>query len=157
MLFRSEFVDDKKKELEQAAEKANPTAEVSFNLQSTSGSAPNTLSFSVRDTSETRLNESVAKIYDSLKELDDVNELTTSQMEEVEEVQVTVDREKALVQGLAPAQIAMVVNDVTRGNMATQMSGQDGEVLGVFVEYDSEVTQNLDKLKQLLIKKPDGN
>lgn len=151
------FVDDIKKELEQAAEKANSSAELSFNLQSTSGSAPNTLTFSVRDTSEKRLNESVTKIYDSVKDLDDVNELSTSQNEKVEEVQVTVDREKALAQGLAPAQIAMVVNDVTRGNMATQMDGEDGEILGVYVEYDSAVTQNLDKLKQLLIKKPDGN
>lgn len=151
------FVDDKKKELEQAAKKANNSAELGFNLQSTSGSAPNTLTFSVRDTSEKRLNESVTKIYDSLKDLEDVNELTTSQNEKVEEVQVTVDRDKALAQGLAPAQIAMVVNDVTRGSMATQMSGNEGEILGVFVEYDSAVTQNLDKLKQLLIKKPDGN
>lgn len=151
------FVDDKKKELEQAAKKANSTADISFNLQSTSGSAPNTLTFSVRDTSEKRLNDSVTKIYDSLKGLEDVNELNTSQNEKVEEVQVTVDREKALAQGLAPAQIAMVVNDVTRGSMATQMTGNDGEILGVFVEYDSAVTQNLDKLKQLLIKKPDGN
>jgi hydrophobic/amphiphilic exporter-1 (mainly G- bacteria), HAE1 family len=151
------FVDDIKKELEQAAAKANSSAELSFNLQSTSGSAPNTLTFSVRDTSEKRLNESVTKIYDSVKDLDDVNELSTSQNEKIEEVQVTVDREKALAQGLAPAQIAMVVNDVTRGNMATQMDGEEGEILGVYVEYDSAVTQNLDKLKQLLIKKPDGN
>lgn len=150
------FVDDTKKELEQAAKKANSTAELAFNMQSTSGSAPNTLTFSVRDTSEKRLNESVSKIYESLKDLDDVNELSTSQNETVEEVQVTVDREKALAQGLAPAQIAMVVNDVTRGNMATQMTGEDGGILGVFVEYDRSVTQNLDKLKQLLIKKPDG-
>jgi hydrophobic/amphiphilic exporter-1 (mainly G- bacteria), HAE1 family len=151
------FVDDKKKELEQAAEKANSTAELSFNMQSTSGSAPNTLTFSVRDTNESRLNDSVTKLYDSLKKLEDVNELTTSRNETVEEVQVTVDREKALAQGLSPAQIAMVVNDVTRGSMATQMSGEEGNILGVFVEYDGAVTQNLDKLKQLLIKKPDGN
>ncbi|WP_423409824.1 efflux RND transporter permease subunit [Heyndrickxia sp. MSNUG] len=150
------FVDDKKQELEQAAKKANSTAELSFNLQSTSGSAPNTLTFSVRDTSEKRLNESVTKIYDSLRELEDVNELSTSQNEKVDEIKVTVDREKALAQGLAPAQIAMIVNDVTRGSMATQMAGNDGEILGVFVEYDRAVTQNLDKLKQLLIKKPDG-
>jgi len=151
------FVDDKKKELEQAAKKANSTADLSFNLQSTSGSAPNTLTFSVRDTSKKRLNESVTKIYDSLKDLEDVNELSTSQNEKVDEIQVAVDREKALAQGLAPAQIAMVVNDVTRGSMATQMSGNDGEILGVFVEYDRAVTQNLDKLKQLLIKKADGS
>ncbi|MEH7445029.1 efflux RND transporter permease subunit [Bacillus sp. JJ1122] len=151
------FVDDKKKELEQAAKKANSTADLSFNLQSTSGSAPNTLTFSVRDTSEKRLNESVTKIHDSLKDLEDVNELSTSKNEKVDEIQVTVDREKALAQGLAPAQIAMIVNDVTRGSMATQMSGTDGEILGVFVEYDRAVTQNLEKLKQLLIKKPAGS
>lgn len=41
--------------------------------------------------------------------------------------------------------------------MATQMSVEGGEVLGVFVQYDKQFTQNIDKLKQLLIKKPDGN
>jgi hydrophobic/amphiphilic exporter-1 (mainly G- bacteria), HAE1 family len=152
-----QFVDDVKKELEQAAAEANSSAELSFNLQSTSGSAPNTLTFNVRDSSEKRLDESVGKIYDSLKDLDDVNELTTSQNDTVEEVQITVDREKALAQGLAPAQVAMVVNNVTRGDMATQMSGEDEEILGVFVEYDRDVTQNIDNLKKLLIKKPDGN
>lgn len=151
------FVDNKKNELEQAAKKVNKNAELSFNMQSTSGSAPNTLSFSIRDTNEKRLNESVEKIYESLKDMDDVNELSTDKMEKVDEIQITVNREKALAQGLAPVQIAMVVNDVTRGNLATQMSGEDGEILGVFVEYDREVTQNLDKLKKLLIKKPDGN
>ncbi|MBT2637393.1 efflux RND transporter permease subunit [Bacillus sp. ISL-39] len=152
-----QFVDDVKKGLEQAAENANSSAELSFNMQSTSGSAPNTLTFNVRDSSKERLNESVERIYDSLRELDDVNELTTSQNDTVEEIQITVDREKALAQGLAPAQIAMIVNNVTRGDMATQMPGEDGEILGVYVEYDSEVTRNIDQLKQLLIKKPDGN
>lgn len=152
-----EFVDDKKQELEQGAKKANDTAELSFNMQSTTGSAPNTLTFSVRDTSERRLDKSVTKIYEALKELDDVNELSTSRMEKVDEVQLTVDREKARAQGLAPAQIAMIVNDVTRGNMATQMPGEDGDIFGVFVEYDRSITQNLDELKQLQIKKPDGN
>lgn len=151
-----EFVDDTKKQLEQAVAAVNSTAELSFNLQSTAGSAPNTLTFSVRDTSESRLTDSTAKIYDSLVKLKDVNELSTSKMETVEEVQIVVDRDKALVQGLAPAQIAMVVNDVTRGSMATQMSGEGGEVLGVFVQYDKQFTQNIDKLKKLLIKKPDG-
>lgn len=152
-----EFVDDVKKDLEKAASKVNESADLSFNMQSSSGTAPNTLTFSVRDTDPNRLNENVDKIYNALKDLDDVTELTTDLMDTVEEIQITVDREKALEQGLAPAQIAMAVNDVTRGNRATQMIDDESNIYGVFVEYDKEITQDIDNLKTLLIKKPDGN
>ncbi|MFE8703611.1 efflux RND transporter permease subunit [Cytobacillus sp. FJAT-54145] len=152
-----EFVDNVKREVERAAFKINETAELSFNLQSSSGSTPNTLSFSVRDLNEKRLNESVNSIYNSLKELDDVTEITTDLMDTVEEVQITVDRDKAFDQGLAPAAIAMVVNDVTRGNQATQIIDEESNIYGVYVEYDPEITQNLDNLRKLLLKKPDGN
>ncbi|CAM3484862.1 efflux RND transporter permease subunit [Aeromicrobium ponti] len=152
-----EFVDDVKKDLEKAASKVNKSAALSFNMQSSSGTAPNTLTFSVRDTDPNRLNENVDKIYNGLKDLEDVTELTTDLMDTVEEIQITVDREKALEQGLAPAQIAMAVNDVTRGNRATQMIDDESNIYGVFVEYDKEITQDIDNLKTLLIKKPDGN
>ncbi|MCS0823195.1 efflux RND transporter permease subunit [Cytobacillus firmus] len=152
-----EFADDIKKDLENAASKVNETAELSFNMQSSSGTAPNTLTFSVKDTDPNRLTENADKIYNRLKDLDDVTELSTDLMDTVEEIQITVDREKALEQGLAPAQVAMAVNDVTRGNRATQMIDEESNIYGVFVEYDREVTQNIDNLKKLLIKKPDGN
>lgn len=152
-----EFVDDVKKDLEKAAAKVNESAVISFNLQSSSGTTPNTLTFSVRDTDLNRLDENVDKIYNALKELEDVTELSTDLMDNVEEIQITVDREKAFEQGLAPAQIAMAVNDVTRGNKATQMIDEKSNIYGVFVEYDREVTQDIDNLKTLLIKKPDGN
>ncbi len=152
-----EFADDIKKDLENAASKVNETAELSFNMQSSSGTAPNTLTFSVKDTDPNRLTENADKIYNRLKDLDDVTELSTDLMDTVEEIQITVDREKALEQGLAPAQVAMAVNDVTRGNRATQMIDEESNIYGVFVEYDREVTQDIDNLKKLLIKKPDGN
>ena len=152
-----EFADDIKKDLENAASKVNETAELSFNMQSSSGTAPNTLTFSVKDTDPNRLTENADKIYNGLKDLDDVTELSTDLMDTVEEIQITVDREKALEQGLAPAQVAMAVNDVTRGNRATQMIDEESNIFGVFVEYDREVTQDIDNLKKLLIKKPDGN
>jgi hydrophobic/amphiphilic exporter-1 (mainly G- bacteria), HAE1 family len=151
-----DFVDDIKRDIERAAASANESAEVSFNLQSSTGSSPNTLTFSVRDTNEKRLNDSVDEIYNSLVELDDVTELTTDLMDEIEEIQMTVDRDKAFDQGLAPAQIAMIVNDVTRGSQATQMVDEEGNIYGVFVEYDKDITKNIDELSKLLLKKPDG-
>ncbi|MGD6941627.1 efflux RND transporter permease subunit [Cytobacillus gottheilii] len=150
-----EFADDVKSGLESAAQNANESAELSFSLQSSTGSAPNTLSFNVRDTDSARLDEATEQIYNALSELDDVTEISTDVMDTVEEIQITVDKERALQQGLAPAQIAMAVNDVTRGNMATQMVTENSDIYGVYVEYDREVTQNLDNLKSLLIKKPD--
>ncbi|GLB60453.1 efflux RND transporter permease subunit [Cytobacillus sp. NCCP-133] len=152
-----EFVDDIKKDLEKAASKVNESADLSFNMQSSSGTSPNTLTFSVRDTDPNRLNENVDKIYNALKDLEDVTELSTDLMDTVEELQITVDRERALEEGLAPAQIAMAVNDVTRGNHAIQMIDNESNIYGVFVEYDKDVTQDINNLKTLLIKKPDGN
>ncbi|MGG0719444.1 efflux RND transporter permease subunit [Robertmurraya massiliosenegalensis] len=152
-----DFVDEIKRDVERAAHSVNDTAEVSFNLQSSTGSSPNTLTFSVRDLDEGRLNESVDHIYEALVGLDDVTELTTDLMDELEEIKMTIDREKAFDEGLLPAQIAMVVNDVTRGSQATQMVDESGNIYGVFVEYDPAVTQDLEQLEGLLIKKPDGN
>ncbi|WP_174735151.1 efflux RND transporter permease subunit [Mesobacillus harenae] len=152
-----EFIDGITGDLEEAATSVNESAELSFNVQSSSGSSPNTLTFSVRDLDAQRLDSSVNQIYDALQELDETTEVSTDLMETVEEIQIVVDRNRALEQGLVPAQIARVVNDVTRGTQATQMITEDGEIYGVFVEYDKEVTRNLDELEDLLIKKPDGD
>lgn len=151
------FVDQEKKNLEKAAQRVNETAKLKFNLQSTSGSTPHTLTFSVRDYNEERLNESVDKVYNKLQNLENVNELSTDVKKTVEEVSMTVDRDEALAYGLQPAHIAMVVNDVTRGTMATRMITKSGDVMGVHVEYDNKVTQDLEQLKNLLIKTPDGS
>lgn len=151
-----QFVDGVKKDIEKAVSKANETAEMSFIVQTSAGSSPNTLTFSVRDTDKVRLDKAVNDIYASLEKIDDVTDLTTDLMDEVEEVQMTVDREAALVNGLPPAVIAIAVNDVTRGNSATRIVDENGNILSVIVEYDREITKDLDHLKELLIKKPDG-
>lgn len=151
------FVDDVKRDVERAAQRINSSAEVSFVVQSSAGSNPNTLSFNVRDNDSERLTKSVDDIYDRLADLKDVTELSTDITDVVEEVQIEVDREKALSEGLTPIQIAMIVNDVTRGSQATQIIDESKNIYSVFVEYDREVTKDLDALRTLLIKKPDGN
>jgi hydrophobic/amphiphilic exporter-1 (mainly G- bacteria), HAE1 family len=150
------FVDDVKDKLEKAAVEANPTAELSFIMQSSTGSSPHTLSFSVRDTNPDRLTQSVDTIFNRLKNLKEVNELTTDLMERVDEIRISVDREAALKHGLVPAQIAMIVNDVTRGSRAAQMVSKDGEIHSIVVQYDRKITSNLEHLKGLLVKMPNG-
>jgi hydrophobic/amphiphilic exporter-1 (mainly G- bacteria), HAE1 family len=151
-----DVADDIKNDMEQAAKKANQTAEVSINLQSTAGSTPNTLVFNVKDTNEARLEKAMKKIYDRLSKLDEVNELTTDVSETVDEIQIKVDREKALAQGFTPAQVATMVNDMTRGVTATRMLDKESNLYNVNVEYDETVKNSVDNLKNLLIKKHDG-
>ncbi|MBN8194533.1 efflux RND transporter permease subunit [Bacillus sp. NTK074B] len=150
------FADEMKPEVEQAAQKINQSAEVSFNLQSTSGSSPQTLTFNLRDTDQSRLDKSVDTLLPSLEKMKDVSEVSTDQMETVKEVQMKVNREKALEQGLAPAQIGNLVQDVTRGVLTTQMVTENSDVINVMVQYDRNITENLDSLKKLLIPNGQG-
>ncbi|MEG9296412.1 efflux RND transporter permease subunit [Mangrovibacillus sp. Mu-81] len=149
-----QFADDIKPEIEKAAQKVNHSAEVSFNLQSTSGTSPQTLTFNVRDTDKGRLDHSVDRIFETLKDMDDVTELSTDKMETVKEVQMEVNKDEAIKQGLAPAQIGTAVQDITRGVLATQIVTKKSDVLSVYVQYDRNITENLDSLKKLLI--PNG-
>ncbi|MFS0644616.1 efflux RND transporter permease subunit [Siminovitchia sp. 179-K 8D1 HS] len=152
-----EYVEEIKPGLEQEISKAKKGTELRFNVNTASGMAPQTLTFYVSDTNKERLDQNTKKIYKELEQLKHVTDLSTSTAETVEEVQIAIDREKAFEAGLAPAQIASIVNDVTRGVQAAQIIGDDSDVYGVFVQYDEKVTRNLDKLKTLLIKKPDGS
>ncbi|MGM0826923.1 MAG: efflux RND transporter permease subunit [Bacillota bacterium] len=150
------FADEVKPEIEKAAKNVNDSSEISFNLQSTSGSSPQTLTFNLRDTDPNRLDQSVDALFNSLKGMKNVSEVTTDQMETVKEVQMKVNRDKALEQGLAPAQIGTLVQDVTRGVLATQMVTETSDVINVLVQYDRNITENLDSLKKLLIPNGQG-
>lgn len=151
-----ELVDKLKPKLEKKIKRINENAKIRFNVQAVSGLAPQTLTFNVKDTNKQRLDENADKIYSALQEMKHVTELSTSTANTVDEIQITVDRDKAFDAGLVPAQIATIVNDVTRGVQASQIITEDSDVYGVFVEYDEEITRNIDKLQTLLIKRPDG-
>ncbi|RST75306.1 efflux RND transporter permease subunit [Siminovitchia acidinfaciens] len=151
-----EFVDELKPKLEEKVEGVKKGTSMRFNVDAASGIAPQTLTFNIGDTNKSRLDESSDKIFAALKKLKHVTDLSTSTSDKVDEIQITVDRYRALEAGLAPAQIASAVNDVTRGVQATQVISDSSDVYGVYVAYDEKITRDIDKLKTLLIKKPDG-
>ncbi|MCM3787745.1 efflux RND transporter permease subunit [Domibacillus indicus] len=153
-----DFVDHVKPAAEKAAKEVNKTADVRFNLQSASGTTPQTLSFSVRDSDKTRLDHVVEKLQSEVEAIDGVTDVRTDLDETVREIQITVNREKAQAAGFAPAQVAQLVNDATRGVFATQIIQEESsEVKAVYVRYDKDVTANLEKLKKMLVKTPAGN
>lgn len=151
-----QFTDDIKKQLQAAAKRGNETAATFINLQSTSGSAPNTLVFSVKDYDEQRLNKAADKIHQALEKLPDINQVTTDREAEVEELEIVVDREKAFAQGFAPAQIGMMVKDATRGVDAIQISAENEQLYTVHAGYEKTAVQTMEKLKGLLLRRKDG-
>ncbi len=152
-LSTAQFVDKVKDEI-QGVDQA---AEIELDLQSAMGGSSNTLTFNVRDNNESRLEKSVAEIRNALGEMKQIRSVVDDQSETIEELQITVDRKKALEHGLMPAQVATTVRDVTRGVDALQITTDDNEVLLVHVAYDPKVSQSIDSLKNLLIKTSDGS
>lgn len=148
-----EFVDDIQPSItEEFAEQAN----ISFNMQTAAGSSPNTLTFSLKDTDEARLEKAVEKVNKELLKVDDVLEVSNDLQDTIEEIQILVDRKLAAEHGFAPAQIAQTVNQVTRGAFATQMIGENEEVLAVYVQYDEKFRNSIEQLRKLKLRTPAG-
>ncbi|MGI2327389.1 efflux RND transporter permease subunit [Planococcus sp. YIM B11945] len=148
-----EFVDEVQPRV---LEKIGDRAEVGFNLQTATGSTPNTLSFTVSDTDKNRLDDAVTKINDALTKLPDVTELTNNRDETIDEIQMNINKEAATEYGFAPAQIAQTVNNITRGVPASQIITEDDEVVSALVEYDEQYRNSIGKLETLKLRTPSG-
>ncbi len=148
-----EFMDDVKPKVNKAI---GDTAEASFNVQAAAGSSPNTLSFAIEDTNESRLNDATAKIDAALRDLDGVTDVSNNLMDTVEEVQVTVDPKLAADFGLVPYQVAQTITDVTRGTFATQIVDEKDQVLTVNVQYDKKFYKDTGALRKIKLRTPAG-
>ncbi|MCZ2258954.1 efflux RND transporter permease subunit [Sporosarcina sp. G11-34] len=148
-----EFVDDVQPKV---VKEIGEDARIGFNLQTAAGSSPNTLTFSLNDIDEKRLDEAVTKLTDELTALETVLEVRNNLQNTVEEIRIEVDRELASEQGLLPYQIANTVNNVTRGSLATQIIGDDDEVYGVYVRYDEKFRNSIDQLRKIKLRTQTG-
>ncbi|WP_277586389.1 efflux RND transporter permease subunit [Psychrobacillus antarcticus] len=131
-------------------------AEINFNVQTASGSSPNVVSFTVISNNKTKLDTAVTTLQQDLESLDGVVKVTNDLSTKMEEVQITVNREKAIEYGIAPAQIAQTVNNMTRGVLTSQIIDDSEKVLGVYVKYDEMYRSNMEQLKQLKLRTPSG-
>lgn len=131
-------------------------AEVNFNLQTASGSTPNSLTFSLTDIDENRLTDAVIRVNEALEKLDTVQEVSNTVQDTVEEIEIKIDRVKAEEYGLLPYQIAESINHITRGQMAAQIIGEEEEVIGVYVQYEEQYRDSLDQLKKIKLRTQQG-
>lgn len=130
--------------------------EVEFTLSTSSGSAPNTMTFRVTDSNEVRLKETVKDIQAQLKEIDTVLEVTTDLDNTADEVQIVVNRDAANAYGMMPAQIAQTVFAMMRGVLTTQILTDDGEVLSVYTGFRETYKTDVESVKTMKLRTSAG-
>lgn len=148
-----EFVEEVERDLQQ---ELGDKAEITFNVSTSSGSAPHTLTFRLTDSNEQRLHESVERVQQELLKIHQVTDVSNDLENTVQEIQIEVDREKAKDYGFVPAQIAQTVNQMTRGQLTTQMIDEDGTVLAVYTGFGQAFNESIEALKAMELRSPAG-
>lgn len=149
-----EFVDHVQPKVIEAVD--NDEVDISFNLQTASGTTPNALSFSLKDTKEERLTKAVEAVTKELEQLENVQKVSNTIQDTVEELAIEIDRKKADEYGLLPYQIADSITNMTRGQMATQIIGEEENVMGVIIQYEDKAHNRLDRLKNIKLRTQSG-
>lgn len=135
---------------------AGENVEVNFNMQTAAGSAPNSISFTLSSVDKETLYNAVHAVSNEVEKIQGVTSYRNDVTETIEEVQITVNKERATEYGIAPVQVAQIVNNVTRGAFATQIISNQEDVYGVYVKYDEAYRNSVEKLKLLKLRTPSG-
>lgn len=131
-------------------------ADITFNVSTATGSSPHTLTFRLTDSDEQRLQHTVKKVQQELQAIQEVTKVSTDLDQTVPEIQIEVDREKAKDYGFIPAQIAQTVNQMTKGQLTSQLLTEDGAVLPVYTGFGQVFNTSIDALKAMQLRSPAG-
>lgn len=148
-----EFVEELEQDLHT---ELGEQAEISFNVSTSTGSSPNTLTFRLTDSDELRLHSAVNKVQQELLKVSAVTNVSTDLDNTVKEIQVEVDRERAKDYGFVPAQIAQLVNQMTKGQLTTQIIAEDGAVLPVYTGFGHVFNNSIESLKSMQLRSQAG-
>jgi len=148
-----EFVEELEQDLHT---ELGEQAEITFNVSTSTGSSPNTLTFRLTDSDEQRLHSAVNKVQQELLKVSAVTNVSTDLDNTVKEIQVEVDRERAKDYGFVPVQIAQLVNQMTKGQLTTQIIAEDGAVLPVYTGFGHVFNNSIESLKSMQLRSPAG-
>lgn len=149
----NEFINNIENEIETLDESAEIT--VTPMSQSGMSSEPNTLTLSVSDDNADRLQESEAIIIEALEEDSEIEGVTSSREDMVEEMQIRVDRDAARENGLQAAQIGTALYEASNGvSASTVETGED--FLTINVKYPDTVLESISDFEALEIPNAEG-
>src|SRR5690625_2346192 len=137
----NEFIDS----IEDDIESLDQSAEINVSPMSQTGmsSEPNTLTLNISDDNSERLVESEETIIEELEADSDIESVSSSREDMVEEMRVVVDRQAARENGLQPAEIGSALYDASNGINASTVETEE-DYLAINVKYPDEYQESLE-------------
>lgn len=144
----NEFIDG----IEDDIEALDESAEINVSPMSQTGmsSEPNTLTLNISDDDSERLVESEEIIIEELEDDADIDSVSSSREDMVEEMQVVVDRQAARENGIQPAEIGSALYDASNGVSASTVE-TGGDYLSINVMYPREYRESLENFEDIEI------
>ena len=149
----NEFIED----IESDIENVDPSADISVNpmSQAGTGSNPNTLTLNVADEDSDRLAESETAIIEALEDDSEIEGVTSSRENMIEELQVRVDRAAARANNLQPAEIGSSIYEAANGVAASTVD-EGEEFLTINVKYPESILSSVDAFQDIQIANGQG-
>ena len=143
--------------IEDDVESLDESADINVIPMSQSGMSaePNTMTFNLADGNSERLAESEETIINALQDDSDIEDVTSTREDMVEELQVVVDREAARENGLQPAQIGSALYEASNGISATTVETEE-DFLSISVKYPSEYLDSIENFESIEIPNAEG-
>lgn len=159
-----EVMEDKSTQLvmedvERQVNEIKGDAEVAFNLQSTLSMLAGGMEGSVEVSVSGPDIQEVARLNDILVEkfkgVQGVKRVSSTLTERKPELHLVVDRQKAIVHGLTPAQVASAVSRAIRGQTVTRLE-KDGTTFDVVARYHKDSVKTIEDIGSLLLAGQSG-
>ncbi|WP_271398582.1 efflux RND transporter permease subunit [Salinicoccus roseus] len=149
----NEFIED----IESDIENVDPSADISVNpmSQAGTGSNPNTLTLNVADEDSDRLAESETAIIEALEDDSEIEGVTSSRENMIEELQVRVDRAAARANNLQPAEIGSSIYEAANGVAASTVD-EGEEFLTINVKYPESILSSVEAFQDIQIANGQG-
>ncbi|MGE5653945.1 MAG: efflux RND transporter permease subunit [Bacillota bacterium] len=142
-----------------ALEKVQGSASFSFTLDSAMMSMGGSMSSGIRllvsGPDQAKVRDLVGKVKEQMSRIEGVASLEDNLEASKPELQVIVNQEKAMQNGLLPAQVASMVADAVKGKIVTRIEAS-GVSTDVRVVYRAEDRSDIQKIEAILLKSPLG-
>ncbi len=141
-------------DIEKQVDKIKDDAEVTFNLQSTMSMLAGGMAGSVEVSVSGPNIQEVTRINDilveNLQDVEGVKRVTSSLTERKRELHVIVDREKAMLHGLTPAQVGSAVSRAIKGQTVSRLE-KDNTTFDIKVRYKEDSVRAIEDIGSLLL------
>lgn len=150
-----EVMEDVEKEVDEI----KGDAEVTFNLQSTmsmlAGGMAGSVEISVSGPDIQKVSEINDDLVEKIEDVEGVKDVSSSLTARKRELHVIVDKEKAILHGLTPAQVGSAVSRAIKGQTVSRLE-KDSTTFNIMVRYQKDKVEAIDDIGSLLLSGRSG-